>query len=129
MKTLSSRIRQLQESQTIAFSARARQLRESGRPVIALSAGEPDFETPVSIREEAIRAINKGMTKYGPASGSLSLRKAITDKFRNDNGLNYSTGQIVVSTGAKQSVFNAIMAVCEPGDEVLIPVPCWVTYP
>lgn len=129
MKSLSRRIDQLQESQTIAFSAKARLLREQGRPIISLTAGEPDFETPWQAKEEAIRAIQNNITRYGPASGSTALRKAIADKFRIDNRLEYSTEQIVVSSGAKQSVFNAIMALCEAGDEVVIPVPCWVTYP
>ncbi len=119
----------MQPSATLAMSARAKQLRREGHPVIALSAGEPDFDTPAPIGEAAIRAVREGFTRYTENMGWLPLREAISAKLKRDNGLDYPPEQILCSNGAKQSVALAIHALCRPGDEVLIPAPYWVSYP
>ena len=111
------------------MSSKARALKAAGRDVISLSAGEPDFDTPDHIKQAAIRAIERGETKYTDVSGTLSLRRAISAKFRRDSGINYAPDEIIVSTGGKQVIYNAMVATLNAGDEAIIPSPCWVSYP
>lgn len=129
MSIVADHIREIRPSETGAMTARARELRARGREVIALSQGEPDFDTPDSIREAAIRAIRDGHTRYTAVSGIVPLREAIRDKLLRENDLGYTIEQISVGCGAKQVVFNALFASLNPGDEVIIPAPCWVSYP
>lgn len=126
---LSDRVRAIKPSPTLAVSSLATQLRAEGRDVIGLGAGEPDFDTPVHIKEAAITAIQSGQTKYTAVAGIPTLKQAVIDKFRRDNQLNYDADQILVSCGGKQSFYNLAQAVINPGDEVLIPAPYWVSYP
>ncbi len=119
----------MQPSATLAMSARAKALVREGHPVIALSAGEPDFDTPAPIREAGIRAIEEGHTHYTANPGMPELREAIAEKLRDDNGLTYEPDQVLCSNGAKQSVAQAVLVLCRPGDEVVIPAPYWVSYP
>ena len=126
---LSNRVQAVKPSPTLAITARAAQLRAAGQDVIGLGAGEPDFDTPEHIKEAAKRAIDAGHTKYTPVDGTPSLKQAVIDKFRRDNGLEYAPEQILVSSGGKQSFFNLAQAVLDPGDEVIIPAPYWVSYP
>ena len=116
-------------SPTLAIDAKAKELRAGGRDVISFCAGEPDFVTPAYIRDAANEALNLGMTKYTPASGTLELRRAICDKLQRDNDLSYTPAQVIVSNGAKFSLYASLSALLNPGDEVLIPTPCWVSYP
>lgn len=116
-------------SPTMAIEDKAKTMRSQGIDVIGFGAGEPDFDTPPHIREAAIKAINEGHTRYTPASGTLELKEAICQKLKSGNGLDYNPGQIVVSNGAKHSLFNVLAALLNPGDEVLIPVPYWVSNP
>ncbi len=116
-------------SPTMAIEDKAKTMRSQGIDVIGFGAGEPDFDTPPHIKEAAIKAINEGHTRYTPASGTLELKEAICQKLKSDNGLDYNPGQIVVSNGAKHSLFNVLAALLNPGDEVLIPVPYWVSNP
>jgi aspartate aminotransferase len=125
---LSDRINKLATSQTLAMAAKTRELREEGKDIIGLSLGEPDFNTPDFIKEAAIQAIKDNYSSYTPVDGYVELKDAITTKFKRDNGLNYSRSQIVVSTGAKQSLANIAMVMLNPGDEVLLPCPYWVSY-
>ena len=118
----------IQPSQTIAISAKARALKAEGRDVIALSAGEPDFDTPENIKKAAIAAIQSGKTKYTDVDGIPELKAAIVKKFKRENNLDYKTSQITVGTGGKQVLYNALMATVNPGDEVIIPAPYWVSY-
>ena len=111
------------------MTARAAQLRREGKDVISLSVGEPDFDTPAHISEAGIAAIQSGFTRYTNSDGMPELKDAIIAKFQRDNGLTYQRNQILVSTGAKQTLFNLCMAVLDPGDEVIIPAPYWVSYP
>ncbi len=128
MQNLSSRLARLSESQTIAMARRSRELKAKGIDVINLSLGEPDFPTPDPIKLAAIKAIEKDFSHYTHVSGYLELREAITVKFKRDNNLDFEADQIVVSTGAKQSIANAILSIINPGDEVIVPVPYWVSY-
>ena len=128
MTKLSDRINQLSESQTIAMARKARELTEQGVDIISLSLGEPDFHTPTFIKDAAKKAIDDNFTYYTHVSGYVELRKAIAEKFKRDNGLNYSPAQIVVSTGAKQSIANVVLSLINPGDEVIVPAPYWVSY-
>lgn len=128
MQALSERIKSLSESATIAMSRKSRELSAQGVDVINLSLGEPDFDTPDFIKEAANKAIAENYTKYMPVPGYLELREAISNKFKRDNNLDYAPHQIVVSTGAKQSIANVVMALIDSGDEVLLPAPFWVTY-
>lgn len=128
MSKLASRINRLTESQTIAMAKLSRDLQEQGHDIISLSLGEPDFVTPEYIREGAKKAIDDGFTFYTPISGFADLRKAIAEKFRKENNLEYLPDQIVVSTGAKQSIANVVLCLIDPGDEVLVPTPYWVSY-
>lgn len=125
---LSERIKNLGISATIAMSAKANELKSSGHKVIDLSLGEPDFFTPDFIKTAAKEAIDNNFSFYPPVSGYLDLRKAITEKLKRENGLDYNEKEIVVSTGAKHSIYNAMMAIINPGDEVLLPAPYWVSY-
>lgn len=128
MKQLAERVATLAESATIKMAQMARELRESGANVIDLSLGEPDFDTPEHIRKAGEAAIEAGFTRYTPVPGLLSLRQAISNKLKRDNNLEYGADQIVVSTGAKQSLMNVFLSVVDPGDEVIIPAPYWVSY-
>ena len=127
-KHLSYRINSLSESQTIAMSAKSREMKDNGIDVISLSLGEPDFNTPEFIKEAGIEAIKNNFTHYPPVPGYLELRQAISNKFKRDNNLSYSPSQIVVSTGAKQSLANVILSIVNEGDEVIVPTPYWVSY-
>ena len=124
----SSTLNRLSESATLAMARMARELRAEGHDVIALSLGEPDFNTPDFIKEAAKKAIDDNFTKYPPVAGYADLREAISVKFKRDNGLDYGPNQIVASTGAKQTIANVVMALVSPGDEVLLPAPFWVSY-
>ncbi len=126
---LSNRVQAVKPSPTLAITARAKELRDAGRDVIGLGAGEPDFDTPDHIKQAAIQAINDGQTKYTAVDGTPVLKKAIIDKFKRENDLQYRMDQILVSSGGKQSFYNMAQAVLDPGDEVVIPVPYWVSYP
>jgi len=126
---LSARVQAVKPSATLAITARAKELRAAGKDVIGLGAGEPDFDTPDHIKEAAIAAIGDGFTKYTAVDGTPELKRAIIAKFKRDNGLDYSPEQILVSCGGKQSFFNLAQAVLDPGDEVVIPAPYWVSYP
>ncbi len=126
---LSSRVQAIKPSPTLAVTARAAALKAEGRDIIGLGAGEPDFDTPQHIKDAAIDAINRGFTKYTAVDGTPSLKAAIIAKFKRDNGLNYTPKQILVSCGGKQSFFNLVQAYINPGDEVIIPAPYWVSYP
>lgn len=126
---LSDRVNNIKPSPTLAVTNRAAELRAAGKDIIGLGAGEPDFDTPKHIKDAAIDALNKGLTKYTAVDGTPSLKKAIIDKFQRDNGLSYEPNQILVSCGGKQSFFNLALALLNPGDEVVIPAPYWVSYP
>lgn len=128
MIKLSDRINQLGESQTIAMSAKSRELKSQGHDVINLSVGEPDFFTPDNVKQAAKKAIDDNFSYYTAVNGFLPLREAITEKLKRDNGLDYEPSQIVVSTGAKQALMNAVLCLVNPGDEVIIPTPFWVSY-
>lgn len=125
---LSKRINSLPVSQTLAMAAKARELKAQGKDIISLSLGEPDFNTPNFIKEAAIEAINQDYNSYTPVDGYLELKEAICTKFKRDNNLAYNSNQIVVSTGAKQSIANVAQVLLNPGDEVLLPAPYWVSY-
>ena len=128
MNQLSDRINNMAASETLAMTQIARELREAGKDVISLSIGEPDFNTPEEVKAAAKQAIDDNWTHYPPVPGYPDLKKAISMKFKRDNNLDYSPDQIVVSTGAKQSIFQTVMALVNPGDEVIIPTPFWVSY-
>lgn len=125
---LSARLNALAESETLAMTKKARELAAQGNKVISLSVGEPDFPTPQYIKDAAKKAIDEGFTTYTPVPGIPDLRKAIADKFKRDNNLDYTADNIVVSTGAKQSIANVLLSVVDPGDEVIIFAPYWVSY-
>ncbi|RYH02311.1 pyridoxal phosphate-dependent aminotransferase [Salipiger sp. IMCC34102] len=129
MKLLSATLDRVKPSPTIAVTTRAAELRAQGRDVIGLGAGEPDFDTPAHIAEAGIAAIRAGKTKYTAVDGIPELKQAICDKFRRDNGLDYTPAQVSVGSGGKQVIYNAFMATLNPGDEVVIPAPYWVSYP
>ncbi len=126
---LATRVSELTPSLTLAIDSKAKALRAEGVDVYSFGAGEPDFDTPEHIKAAAAEALAAGFTKYTPSSGMPELRAAISEKFKRDNGLDYKPSEIIVSNGAKQSCFNAIMAVCGEGDEVIIPAPYWLSYP
>ncbi|XP_057969896.1 bifunctional aspartate aminotransferase and glutamate/aspartate-prephenate aminotransferase [Malania oleifera] len=127
--SLNPRVNSVKPSKTVAITDQATALVQAGVPVIRLAAGEPDFDTPAVIAEAGINAIREGYTRYTPNAGTKELRSAICHKLKEENGLSYTPDQILVSNGAKQSIFQAVLAVCSPGDEVLIPAPYWVSYP
>ncbi len=126
---IARRVQRVKPSPTLAMTARAAELRRQGKDVISLSVGEPDFDTPLHVGEAGIEAIRTGFTRYTNADGMPELKDAIIAKFQRDNELSYERNQILVSTGAKQTLFNLCMAVVDPGDEVIIPAPYWVSYP
>lgn len=128
MGTLSDRVQRISESQTIAMARKSRELKAQGIDIISLSLGEPDFPTPDIIKEAAKRAIDENFSYYTHVSGYLELREAICKKFKRDNGLDFTPDEIVVSTGAKQSIANAVLCLVNPGEEVIIPAPFWVSY-
>ena len=119
----------LSPSLTLAIDAKAKAMKAAGQDVVGFGAGEPDFDTPQHIKDAAAKALAAGFTKYTPSSGIPELRQAIADKFKRENGLTFKPSQIIVSCGGKHSCFNVILATCEPGDEVLIPAPYWLSYP
>ena len=129
MPQLSEALKTLKASATVAFNTKAKELQRSGVDVVAMTAGEPDFQPPEHVLAAAHEAIDQGMTKYTPAEGTAELREAVAEKFRRENGLSYAPNQISASTGGKQVLYNGFMAVLNPGDEVIIPAPYWVSYP
>ncbi len=126
---LARRVSGLDESITLEITQKAKKMSQEGIDVASFAAGEPDYDTPSHVKDSAIRAINEGVTKYTPSSGTLELREAIADKLKKDNSLRYSPSQIVVSNGAKHSLYNIFQVICDEGDEVLIPAPYWLSYP
>jgi aspartate aminotransferase len=128
MGFIADSLNRIQPSATIAMSTKARELKAKGRDVIALSAGEPDFDTPPNVKEAIKRALDEGKTKYTDVDGIPELKAAIVAKFKRENGLDYKVSQISVGTGGKQVLYNALIATLNPGDEVVIPAPCWVSY-
>lgn len=129
MPFIANRLANMKPSPTLAVTAKAAQLKAEGKKVIGLGAGEPDFDTPEHIKQAAVKAIADGQTKYTPVGGTPALKQAICDKFKRENGLDYTPKQIVTSNGAKQVIFNALAATVNAGDEVIIPAPYWVSYP
>jgi len=129
MIKLSRRLSGLEESVTLAITAKARTLKAEGKDIIGFGAGEPDFDTPENIKEAAIKAIRDGHTKYTPVGGINELKDAVISKFERDNFLKYSRDEVIVSCGGKHSIFNLFQAILDPGDEVIIPAPYWVSYP
>ncbi len=125
---LSKRIQNINPSATMAFTERVAEMRQKGIDVIAFNVGEPDFDTPENIRKAGCAAINSGKTRYTPVAGILDLRRVISEKLKKDNGLDYPPEAVSVGTGAKQPLCNAVLALCEEGDEVILPTPCWVSY-
>src|SRR5579863_8532745 len=129
MGFLADRLARVKASPTMAITALATELKAAGRDIISLSVGEPDFDTPDNIKRAAIAAIERGETKYTPVLGIQPLREAIAAKFKRENGLDYKASQTIVGTGGKHILFNAFLATLNPGDEVIIPAPYWVSYP
>ena len=129
MSLIAARLDRISPSQTIAISTKARALKAQGRDIISLSAGEPDFDTPDNVKHAAVQAINAGQTKYTDVAGTKALRDAVAAKFKRDSNLDYTADEIIVSTGGKQVIFNAMVATMNAGDEAIIPTPCWVSYP
>jgi aspartate aminotransferase len=129
MPFIADRLNRISPSQTIAISTKARALKAAGRDIISLSAGEPDFDTPDHVKRAAIAAIEAGETKYTDVAGTPALRRAVAAKFKRDSGIDYTPEEIIVSTGGKQVIYNAMVATLNPGDEAIIPSPCWVSYP
>lgn len=129
MHLTAERLDRVSPSLTIAISTKARALKAQGRDIISLAAGEPDFDTPQFVKDAAIVAIQNGETKYTDVAGTLALRRAVAEKFRRDSGLDYKPEEIIVSTGGKQVIYNAMVATMNAGDEAIIPTPCWVSYP
>ena len=129
MHLTSARLDRISPSATLAVSGKARALKAAGRDVISLSAGEPDFATPANIRAAAVRAIEGGETRYTDVAGTLELRRAVARRFKEDSGIEYAPDEIIVSTGGKQVIFNAMVATLDQGDEAIVPTPCWVSYP
>jgi len=126
---LAARVKSLTSSPTLAITSKAKQLKRNGVDVISFGAGEPDFDTPSHIKKKAIQAIESGFTKYTPSTGTAELKRAIVDKFERDNNLHYDQSQIVVSSGAKHSLYSILQVICDKDDEVIIPLPYWVSYP
>jgi aspartate aminotransferase len=129
MSLIADRLDRISPSLTIAMTSKARALKAEGRDVISLAAGEPDFDTPRNVKDAAIAAIERGETKYTDVAGTLALRQAVCQKFKRDNNIDYKPEEILVATGGKQVIFDAIVATINPGDEAIIPAPCWVSYP
>jgi aspartate aminotransferase len=126
---ISQRVQRVKPSPTVALTGRVAQLKAEGKDIIGLGAGEPDFDTPAHIADRGVEAIRKGFTRYTPLEGNADLKDAIIAKFKRENGLDYKRSQILVSNGAKQTIFNLVLALIDPGDEVIIPAPYWVSYP
>ena len=126
--TISNRVKSINPSQTLAITAQALKMKREGKKVISFAAGEPDFDTPKNIKEEAISAIKQGFTHYTDNSGIIELKEAVIGKLKKDNKVEYKPAEIIISNGAKQCLFNALLTVCNPEDEVLLPTPCWVSY-
>src|SRR5579871_1042202 len=129
MGFIADQVMRIKPSATIAVTDKARALKAAGRDVIGLGAGEPDFDTPANIKLAAIRAIEAGKTKYTAVDGLAELKDAVIAKFQRENGLSYKPNQVIIGTGGKQVLYNALMATINPGDEVIIPAPYWVSYP
>ncbi len=129
MKLVADRLDRISPSLTIAMTTKARALKAAGKDVIGLSSGEPDFDTPRNVKDAAIAAIERGETKYTDVAGTPALRQAVAAKFRRDSGIDYRPEEILVATGGKQVIFDALLATINPGDEAIIPSPCWVSYP
>ena len=129
MNLIADRLNRISPSQTMAITAKARALKAAGRDIISLSVGEPDFDTPRNVKDAAIAAIERGETKYTDNLGTMELRQAVSRKFKRDSGLDYAPDEIIICTGGKQVIFNALMATIQAGDEAIIPGPCWVSYP
>ena len=129
MSIIASYLSAIKPSPTVAVTTKAQELKAAGRDIIGLGAGEPDFDTPDFVKEAAIEAIKQGKTKYTPPPGTVELREAIQEKFKRENGLEYRVDQITVACGGKQILYNALLATLNPGDEVIIPTPYWVSYP
>src|SRR5436309_38418 len=129
MPFLADRLARVKPSPTMAMTALATELKAAGRDIIGLSVGEPDFDTPANIQEAAIAAMRRGETRYTVFDGSIELKRAVAGKFKRENGLDYETSQITISAGGKQVLYNAMVATINPGDEVVIPAPFWVSYP
>ncbi|MDR2946524.1 MAG: aminotransferase class I/II-fold pyridoxal phosphate-dependent enzyme, partial [Candidatus Adiutrix sp.] len=128
MQNLAERVSQIPPSPTLSLDAKAKALKAAGRDVINFGIGEPDFDTPAHIGEAAIKAIKDGFTRYTPVAGIMELREAICEKFRRDNGLEYKPSQIVVSNGGKHGLYNICLCLFQPGDEVILPTPTWISY-
>ena len=128
MTQLAERLSRISEPETIKMAKLSRELKAQGIDIVDLSIGEPDFDTPTHIKDAAKKAIDEGYTHYTPVAGYADLRQAVTQKLKRDNNLDYAPEQIIVSTGAKQSIANAVLSIIDPGDEVIIPTPYWVTY-
>ena len=126
---ISEKAKKISPSPTLALDAKFKQMKKQGIPVVGFGAGEPDFETPENIKKAGIKAIEEGFTRYTPASGTVELKEAVCAKFKRDLGLDYKPENIVISNGGKHSLTNIFMCICEPGDEVIIPAPFWVSYP
>lgn len=126
---LAARVKSLTSSPTLTITSKAKQLKKNGVNVISFGAGEPDFDTPIHIKKAAIKAINDGFTKYTPSTGTPELKQAIVEKFKKDNNLHYEPNQIIVSNGAKHSLYSILQVICDKDDEVIIPLPYWVSYP
>src|ERR1700694_3636882 len=129
MALLKAPLSRINPSRTMAVTDKARALKAAGRNVIGLGAGEPDFDTPANIKLAAIRAIEAGKTKYTDVGGISELKEAVIAKFQRENALSYKPSQVIIGTGGKQVLYNALMATINPGDEVIIPAPYWVSYP
>src|ERR1700743_50397 len=128
MPLIAERLNRISPSPTMAMHAKARARKAAGHDVISLSAGKPDFDTPRNVKDAAIRAIETGETKYTDVAGTPELRKAVAAKFKRDSGIDYKPEEIIISTGGKQVIFNAMLATLNKDDEVIIPSPCWVSY-
>src|SRR5687767_12192110 len=126
---VSNRAASLAPSLTLAIDSKAKQMKAEGQDVVGFGAGEPDFDTPQHIKDAAIKALNEGFTKYTPSSGIPELRQAIADKFKREKDLFYKPSQVIVSCGGKHSCYNAVLATCQEGDEVIMPSPYWLSYP
>jgi aspartate aminotransferase len=129
MNLIADRLNRISPSLTIAMTGKARALKAAGKDIIGLSSGEPDFDTPQNVKDAAIAAIQRGETKYTDVAGTMELRRAVCAKFKRDSNLDYTPEEIIVSTGGKQVIFDALLATINPGDEAIIPAPCWVSYP
>ncbi|MCE5199010.1 MAG: pyridoxal phosphate-dependent aminotransferase [Armatimonadota bacterium] len=129
MAVISQRAHKISPSPTLAITAKAKAMQAEGIDVVNFGAGEPDFDTPQFIKDAAVKSLAAGFTKYTPTAGTADLKKAIVEKLKRENGLDYATNQIIVSLGAKHSIYNAVLATVDPGDEVIIPAPYWVSYP